>query len=174
MAITAFTTQIPQSASDPVVNIKTGQITRAWYLFMVAIFKRTGEAQGVDVLAVEAEANAAFVAAGLATAAAAAALAAAGSAQAGADASLKKAANLSDVQDVTTSRGNLNIGPATGGWVDPTGAGSRATFDMNLAFPVSNPPTQAEVTALAAQVVILQKRLGQLELDLITNKAITH
>lgn len=51
------------------------------------------------------------------------------------------------------------------GWIAPAGAGSRATFNMNVAFPVSNPPTQAEVQAIAAQVMILQKRLGQLILD---------
>lgn len=55
-------------------------------------------------------------------------------------------------------------GPPSG-WVAPTGVGSSATFNMNAAFPVSNPPTQAEVQAIAAQVVILQKRLGQLIID---------
>lgn len=48
------------------------------------------------------------------------------------------------------------------GWVAPTGAGSRATFNMDAAFPVSNPPTQAEVVAIRDQLIIVQKRLGQL------------
>lgn len=54
------------------------------------------------------------------------------------------------------------------GWSNPTGVnGSRGSFDMDLAFSVSNPPTQAEVLAIATQVVVLQQRLGQLILDQI-------
>lgn len=73
-------------------------------------------------------------------------------------------------QGVWLATRNLGIGS---GWAVPTGAGSRATFNMNATFPVSNPPTQAEVQAIAAQVVVLQKRVGQLELDLIDAGVIT-
>lgn len=58
-----------------------------------------------------------------------------------------------------------NLGHNSPGWAVPTGAGSRATFDMNAAYPVSNPPTQAEVQAIAAGLVEVRKRLGQLEID---------
>lgn len=167
MAADAFATPIPNSASDPLVDPKTGRATRSWFLFLVALWRRTGSAAGVDILALQAEADAAL-------AAAIAAGVAAGTAQAGADASLKIANNLSDVNNVTTSRTNLQIGPATGGWVDPTGAGSRATFDMNTALPVGAGYSQAEVTAIAAQVIVLQKELGQLILDQITAKTIKH
>lgn len=167
MAIDQFATPIPNSASQPLVEPKTGLATRQWYLFLVALWKRTGSASGVDLLALQAEADAAFA---LATAA----LAAAATAQGGADASLKIANNLSDVANVNTSRANLNIGPATAGWVDPTGTGSRATFDMDTALPVGAAYSQAEVTAIADQVVILQKRLGQLILDEIIAKTIAH
>lgn len=174
MAIDAFTSQIPQSASVPLTDPKTGVITRSWFLLVTALFRRTGDAQGVDVLAVQAEAQAAFTLAGTANTNATAAAAAAAAAQGGADASLKIAANLGDVANVTTSRTNLQIGPATAGWADPTGAGSRATFDMDLALPAGAAYSQAEMTAVANQVIVLQKRLGQLELDLITAKAIKH
>jgi hypothetical protein len=54
------------------------------------------------------------------------------------------------------------------GWNAPTGAGSRATFDMNFTTTVSNPPTQAEVTAIRNQLIVVQKRLGQLLIDQAT------
>lgn len=167
MAVDQFATPIPNSASLPLVDPKTGLANRTWFLFLSALWKRTGSAQGIDILAVQAEADAAFTQS-------TAALAAAAAAQGGADASLKIANNLSDVNNVTTSRTNLQIGPATGGWVDPTGTGSRATFNMDLLLPVGAGYSQAEVTAIANQVIVLQKRLGQLELDLIMAKAITH
>lgn len=63
-------------------------------------------------------------------------------------------------------------GTIESGWDNPTGTGSRATFDMDAAFPVSNPPTQAEVQAIAAQLVIVQKRLGQLIDDQLSAKTI--
>lgn len=54
------------------------------------------------------------------------------------------------------------------GWVPPIGTGSTASFDMDFTTTVSNPPTQAEVTALRDQVIKLQKALGQLILDSTT------
>lgn len=171
---TPFVAQVPGGGSDPLVNPDTGIATQAFFLFLVALFKRTGDAQGVDALAVQFAADAAAIAAAAATAAAAVATVTAGNAQTGADASLKKASNLSDVVNVNTSRTNLNIGPATAGWADPTGTGARTTFNMDLALPAGAAYSQAEVTAIANQVIVLQKRLGQLILDEITAQTITH
>jgi hypothetical protein len=64
------------------------------------------------------------------------------------------------------------IGPAATGWVAPAGTGSRASINENFTTPVSNPPTQAEMTALRDQVIALQKALGQLIIDLSTVGAI--
>lgn len=73
-------------------------------------------------------------------------------------------------QAVWLATRSLGVGS---GWAVPSGTGSRATFNMDAAFPVSNPPTQAEVQAIAAQVVVLQKRVGQLEQDLLDAGVIT-
>jgi hypothetical protein len=54
--------------------------------------------------------------------------------------------------------------PVTG-WVAPTGTVSRDTFDADWTTTVSNPPTQAQVTAIRDQVIVLQKRLAALEQD---------
>lgn len=51
------------------------------------------------------------------------------------------------------------------GWGTPTGTTSPATFNANPAFVVSNPPTQAEVQAIATQVNTISQRLGQLITD---------
>jgi hypothetical protein len=64
------------------------------------------------------------------------------------------------------------IAPAATGWVAPTGTGSRASINENFTTTVSNPPTQAEMTALRDQVIALQKALGQLIIDLSTIGAI--
>lgn len=56
----------------------------------------------------------------------------------------------------------LGIG---GPWTTPVGAGTRAAFDMNVAYLVSNPPTQGEVQAIAGGLVEVRKRLGQLIID---------
>lgn len=158
-----FSTQIPNAIDQPLTDPKTGQATRAWFLFLVALFQRTGEAQGVDLLALQAETVTAL-------ANSIAALAAAATAQGGANASLKIIQNLADLANAATARTNLGLtalatAAPVAGWVDPTGAGSRATFDMNLALPAGAAYSQAEVTAIANQVIVLQKRLGQLVLD---------
>lgn len=70
--------------------------------------------------------------------------------------------------------GTFLVRTATGqGWQVPTGTGSRATFNASATFPVSNPPTQAEVVAIAAQVVVLQTRLAQLIEDQLTSGTIS-
>lgn len=53
-------------------------------------------------------------------------------------------------------------------WTAPTGSGSRATFNMDWTQVISNPPTQGEVESIRNQLVIVQKRLGQLIIDLRT------
>lgn len=67
-----------------------------------------------------------------------------------------------------------NSGPISG-WATPpaSGTGSNATFDMNWTTTVSNPPTQAQVTAVRDQLIVVQKRLGQLLADLQTYGTIT-
>lgn len=65
---------------------------------------------------------------------------------------------------------NLGVG---GPWGLPTGTGSRATFNMDAAYPVSNPPTQAEVQAIATGLVEVRKRLGQLIQDQVDAGTIT-
>ncbi len=65
------------------------------------------------------------------------------------------------------------IAPAATGWANPTGgAGSRAAVNTTFTTTVSNPPTQAEMTALRNQVIALQQALGQLIIDLETVGAI--
>lgn len=51
------------------------------------------------------------------------------------------------------------------GWAMPTGTGSKASFDANWTTTVSNPPTQAEVTAIRDQLIAVQKALAQFILD---------
>lgn len=48
----------------------------------------------------------------------------------------------------------------------PTGTGANTAINMNWTTAVSNPPTQAEVTAIRDQVVILSKVTGRLIADL--------
>lgn len=138
-----------------------GTATPEFRTFLQSIYSAGG-----NLTAIAAQAAAAV-------AASTAAVATANNALAQANASLKKAQNLADLVDAAVARDNLGLGSIVlgdtqPGWADPTGAGSRATFNMNLLLPVSNPPTQAEVTAIAAQVIVLQKRMGQTVLDLKT------
>lgn len=61
----------------------------------------------------------------------------------------------------------------TPAWADPTGTLDRTTFASASSFTVSNPPTQAEVQAIAAHVVLLSERLAALLTDLRANSALT-
>lgn len=150
------------------------EITPSFKYFLETLWKRTGEsdnpAQGISSAQVEADAsaavasaNAAVLTANAAGVAAANALAAAGSAQGSAN-SAQITAN-SALALATTS---LQEGDAVAGWGAPSGSGSRTSFSMDVLLPVSGAYSQAEVTAIAAQVIVLQKRLGQLEIDLLT------
>jgi hypothetical protein len=149
-------------AGGPVVH-PDGNPTNSWRAFFQTLWIRTGQATGVLSAAIQATADAA--------------LANANAALVQAALSLKKASNLSDLANTGTARDNLGLGPiATSatvpGWADPTGAGSRASFNMDLALPVGAAYNQAEMTAIANQVIVLQKRLGQLVLDEKTVKTI--
>jgi hypothetical protein len=140
-----------------------GTATQSFWSFLQTLWLRTGSAAGVLSAMIQATATAA--------------LAAANAALVQAALSLKKASNLSDLANASDARDNLGLGPiATSatviGWEDPTGAGSRATFNMDLALPVGVAYSQAEVLAIANQVIVLQKRLGQLVLDEKTVKTI--
>lgn len=160
--------------SQPFVDVQTGIINTDWLNFLITLFQRTGGSAGKDITVVKAQADLALATANTAVINAAAAQAAANAASASAALRLLKSANLSDVASVNSARGNLNIGPAQGPWVDPTGAGSRATFDMDLPLPVSVAYVQAEVLAIANQVRVLQKAVGQLVLDELAAKTLTH
>lgn len=61
----------------------------------------------------------------------------------------------------------------TPAWVNPTGTLARTTYAAATAFTVSNPPTQAEVQAIAAHVVILSQRLAAALTDLRANDTLT-
>jgi hypothetical protein len=64
------------SLDVPVVD-KNGNITQAWHLFLTALWKRTGSAQGVDATVIASEVQTASTAAETAATAAASATAAA-------------------------------------------------------------------------------------------------
>lgn len=123
-----------------------------------ALIQRTGGAPGTDVTAI--------------AAAAAAAQVTANAAQVSATASLKKAANLSDLSLLSAALANLQL-VKVGGWATPTGgAGSRAAVNTAFTSTVSAAYTQAEVQAIETQVEALSKALGQLIIDLEAFKAI--
>lgn len=52
------------------------------------------------------------------------------------------------------------------GWASPTGTAERTTFTTYTAPTISNPPTQAEVQAVADAVQILSRRMKALVDDL--------
>lgn len=148
----------------PVVNQpfvdEQRNILPAWLYLLQALWRRTGNAPGVNTEVVAAEAATAQTTSAAALVVAQNADTTATSAQSTANSALSLASSA------------LQSGDAVGGWVDPTGTGSRATFNMDWTQSVSSPPTQAEVQAIVTQVSVLSKRLGQLELDLKTVGAI--
>lgn len=154
--------------SAPLVD-EDRRITPAWQYLLQDLWNRTGSGAGISSAEVQTEAAGALSAASGAQSTANTAISAAGTAQGTATAA-QGAANAA----LALASSALQGGNAVAGWVDPTGAGSRGTFDMNFAPVVSSPPTQAEVQAIVAQLVLVQKRLGQLELDLLHLGAIKH
>lgn len=55
------------------------------------------------------------------------------------------------------------------GFAAPTGSPSNASINANWTTTVSNPPTQAEVTAIRDQLIVVQKAVAQLIIDLSRN-----
>lgn len=137
---------------------KSGVPTVTFYRFMLSLWNRTGGGTGGDIDEVRATADAAL---------------------ADANASLKIVLNLSDLANDITARANLGLSdlatalPVTG-WIDPTGAGSRAAFDMNWTTTVGAAYSQAEATAIRDQLIAVQKRLGQVILDQIAVGTLGH
>ena len=62
---------------------------------------------------------------------------------------------------------------STPAWVDPTGTLARTTFATYAAPTISNPPTQAEVQALANHVQVLSQRMAALVKDLRDSDVLT-
>jgi len=58
-------------------------------------------------------------------------------------------------------------------WASPSGTAERTTYTTYTAPTITNPPTQAEVQAIADHVQILSRRMKALLDDLRTNKALT-
>lgn len=90
---------------------------------------------------------------------------------------LQQAADLSDLANVPTARGNLGLGSlALGntvpGWSAPTGTGSRATFNANFTQAAAVGYSQSDTNALIAQLIAVQKALAQLIIDSESAKVI--
>lgn len=144
------------------VDQETGQFSKEARTLLRTLWNRTGGGTGGDIAAVSAVANSALALAGTANTTA-----------------LKKAANLSDVANVPFSRNNLGLGSvALGntipGWTNPTGTGSRASFDANASITASGTYNQTQVQALNDQLVAVQKALAQLILDAESAKVISN
>lgn len=123
-----------------------------------ALIQRTGGAPGADVTAIAAQAAAAQVTATAALT--------------GANASLKKAADLSDVASLPTTLANLQLVKQTG-WSAPTGgAGSRAAINTAYSQAPGALYSQTVAQAMEAQIEVLSQVLGQLIIDLEAFKAI--
>lgn len=60
----------------------------------------------------------------------------------------------------------INSIPSISNFAAPTGTPSTASIDANWTTTVSNPPTQAEVTAIRDQLIAVQKAVAQLIVDL--------
>jgi len=59
------------------------------------------------------------------------------------------------------------------GWAAPVGSGSRASINANYSTAIGNPPTQAQVQAMEAQLEALSKAVAQLIKDLESAGAIS-
>lgn len=130
-----------------------GLLTKEGSVLLRALWNRTGGGTGADLAVVKATADAAaaaVVALNLAT--------------------MKKAANLSDVANVPTSRNNLGLGSVAlgntvAGWVDPAGTGSRAAINADFTQTAGAIYSQSDYQAVIDQLLAVQKALAQLILD---------
>lgn len=59
------------------------------------------------------------------------------------------------------------------GWASPTGTASRLTFATYVAPAISNPPTQAQVQAIATALQVVSEHLKALIDDLKTAQLLT-
>ncbi|MGX8941622.1 hypothetical protein ACWWJF_15930 [Symbiopectobacterium sp. Eva_TO] len=55
------------------------------------------------------------------------------------------------------------VGPRETGWTAATGTANKGTFNADLTFPVSDPPTQSEIQAIANALVAERQRTKALE-----------
>lgn len=58
-------------------------------------------------------------------------------------------------------------------WASPSGTADRTTYSTYTAPTISNPPTQAEVQAIANHLQVLSQHMKAMTDDLRTNKALT-
>ncbi len=140
------------------VDQETGQFSKEARTLLRALWNRTGGGTGTDVATVKLTADAAL---------------------AGANASLKKAANLSDLVSVPVARSNLGLGSvALGntvpGWTNPTGSGSRAAINADFTQTAAVAYSQSDLQLVIDQLVAVQKALAQLILDAESAKVISN
>jgi hypothetical protein len=133
-------------------------------------------AEAAQETATDAAAAAAAADANAAAAAAAAALAdaSAATAQGAADTAAATAATAQARADgayaLAETKVEMSAGPA---WAAPSGTATRAAYAAYTAPVVSNPPTQAEMQALADAVQALSRAMVALVTDLRANEALT-
>lgn len=90
---------------------------------------------------------------------------------------LQRAADLSDLANVATARGNLALGSVAlgntvAGWSAPTGAGSRASINANFTLAAGAGYVQANFQSVINQLIAVQKALAQLLVDAESAKVI--
>ncbi len=78
-------------------------------------------------------------------------------------------ARADDAYDLALTKANKSTGAS---WAAPTGTVSRVTFATYTAPAISNPPTQAEVQALANHVQVLSQALAAVITDLRATEAL--
>lgn len=77
--------------------------------------------------------------------------------------------SLSSPLNVTTSYsvgGTQVVSARKTGWTSSTGGAFRGAFNADQAYPISNPPSQAEVQTMATGLTFVRQRLKAIEDDL--------